>query len=125
MANSIVSLSNAGSPFKKSSIDQATITYFFTAAVGAGTYVAGGLPISFAGRVTANGNPIQVEIFSYGSPNSGYSYFYNPGVSLSPSSPETQSSGSIQVFTAGAEITGTTPTAVTGDTIRVIARFAR
>lgn len=125
MPNSAVSLAAPAAPFKATSIDQATVTYFFTVTVGAGNYVAGGLPISFLGKVIANGNPIQISFYSYASPNSTYEYRYNPGATTSPPVAESQSSGSLQILSAGVEISGATPAGVVADKIRCTARFAR
>ncbi len=61
-----------------SSIDQKTIDYYFTLAVGSGNYQLGGIPMSFAGFVAAPGAPIDVRIKSIASPVSGKTYQYSP-----------------------------------------------
>lgn len=102
-----------------SSIDQKTIDYYFNIAVAAGTYTTGGLAMSLSGLVHAPGIPLEARIFSFASPNSGYTYAYNPDA-------DDQNGGLLQAFLGGVEVAaGATPAAVTGDTIRAIIKFRR
>jgi hypothetical protein len=88
MPNSVLTLSSLvlfNGPNSGVSIDQSTADYYFAAQFSAGNYVTGGIPCVFpvgAGKVVAPFAPVEVRAFSYASPNSGYNYRYNPGVTV-------------------------------------------
>jgi hypothetical protein len=123
MPNSAITLTTLpGAP--TCSIDSRTVTYFFQAKFGAGNYVLGGLPLSFA-NVVGNGVPLEVRAVSNASPQSVYIYKYNnnqagaaaPGIAT----------GGLQIFGSGGteQVAGATPSGVVADTISIIARFVR
>jgi hypothetical protein len=124
MANSVISLSALpGAP--ACSIDSRTVTYYFQARFGAGSYVLGGLPINFASAVIANGAPIEVRAFSNASPPSVYTYQFNSN--QADASAPSIATGGLQIFGSGGteQVAGATPAGVVADTITVIAKFAR
>ena len=110
-----------------SSIDQKTIDYYFSLVVNAGTYATPGIPVSFSGLVAAPGSPLEIRIFSVADPGVAglFVYHYAPDA-------DDQNGGTFQIFTGAAaqaaltELSnGAVPAGVTGDTIRMIAKFRR
>jgi hypothetical protein len=119
MATSIVTVTGFG-PDNNASIDSRTIDYFFQLGVGAGSYVTGGLPLSFSGLVHAPGLPLEARIFSFQSPNTGYTYRYNPDLGSSGTfQPYLLALGSAANYSVlgGASVTFASTTVITGGNV--------
>jgi hypothetical protein len=117
-----------------SAIDQKTIEYIFLATVGAGNYQLGGIPLNFAGYVSAPGAsafsyPLEVRIQSQANPPSTATYKYNPlGQSVANITNLALTSNVVTItahntFSAGTVLTLaglTTNTFLNGQTVTVI-----
>jgi len=77
---------------------QKYFTCYGTISISAGTdtYATGGLALTFVNLPPSSAAPKAVYIQSQKSPNSGWTYAYNPGATPS------QTSGKLQVFGGGA-----------------------
>jgi hypothetical protein len=82
-----------------------------TLAVGAGTYPANGLPVSFVGYVQASPVPAKNGTLIYGL--SGYTYAFD------------DAHQTLRAFLGGTEVVTTTPAAVVADIISFEAKFPK
>src|SRR5271170_1724721 len=73
-----VTITAPAAPVPNYSITQKTVQYVFNAVITSGNYLLGGVPVNFAGYVVGNGGPFEVRAISIATPNSGYSYKFNP-----------------------------------------------
>jgi hypothetical protein len=97
---------------------------FGTISVSAGTYVTGGLPISFLNPFTdSTGGPVWVEMISTQGSTNAYKY-QTTGFSPPLSPPLAAGTGTLHIYAAGTELTNGA-TVSTTDVIAFRAEFNR
>jgi hypothetical protein len=104
---------------------QRHIVLFGTLSIGAGTYVTGGLPVSFINPATdSSAGPLWVEIASTQGSTNAYSY-QTTGFSPPLSPPLAGNTGTLHIFVAGTELTNgaTVPAGATSDILAFRAEF--